>query len=278
MSKESIASFGDLSRTAVSALLTTVQVGRSLALYESTESTNDDARNAAGAGCPDGHVVVADTQTRGRGSRGRVWSSPAGSDLYFSLVARLSLPPISLPPLTLVVGLAVAEALDAVLPSSARALIKWPNDVWVDGKKLVGVLVESASVGERLEPVVIGIGINVNRTSFPSDLDSALASPRAGFDVPPSSLALELGGPVERSRVLSSVLNRLEQRLHQFAKEGPGDAVAAINQRLALRGERARCGDLVGEVAGVSSSGALMLRTDEAGLVECVAGTLRLAQ
>ncbi|MDB4987154.1 MAG: Biotin-protein ligase [Myxococcaceae bacterium] len=255
--------FGDLSVEAVAALLATAQLGRSLTLEASTESTNDEARRAAGAGCADGHVVVADTQTRGRGSRGRTWSSPAGTDLYFSVVARLSLPAASLPPLTLVVGLAVAEALDAFLPAPQRALVKWPNDLWVGDKKLVGILVESASVGERLEPVVIGIGINVNRSSFPDSLD-----------FPASSLALELGDRVERARVLAAVLNQLEARLDQFAKAGPGDAIGAINQRLALRGRSVRCGELLGSIERVASNGALLLHTAR-GPVECVAGTVR---
>ena len=258
-------SFADLSVEGVQAALHTAVFGRSLELLASAASTNDEARRAAGAGCPDGHVVVADTQTHGRGSRGRTWSSPPGSDLYFSAVARLSLPTASVPPLTLVVGLAVAEALDAFLPASRRALVKWPNDLWVDERKLVGILVESASVGDHLEPVVIGIGINVNRRDFPSELEH-----------PANSLALALGHPVERAQVLAAVLNQLEKRLDQFAKLGPGEAVAAINQRLALRGQRARCGEFVGEVAGVASSGVLMLRTD-AGVVECTSGTLRLA-
>jgi BirA family biotin operon repressor/biotin-[acetyl-CoA-carboxylase] ligase len=256
----------DLTQEGVLALLTSTQVGHSLELKESTGSTNDDARKAAGAGCPDGHVVVADTQSAGRGSRGREWSSPAGSDLYFSVVARLSLPAASMPPLTLVVGLAVAQALDGLLGPSRATCVKWPNDVWLDGHKLVGILVESASSGERLEPVVIGIGINVNRLSFPP-----------GLAVPASSLALALGQPVKRVRVLAAVLNQLELWLDRFAKEGPGAAIAAINERLALRNERASCGDVTGVVERVASSGALVLRTEQ-GPVECVAGTLRACE
>jgi BirA family transcriptional regulator, biotin operon repressor / biotin---[acetyl-CoA-carboxylase] ligase len=250
---------GALERARVDALLTTKHYGRSLTIEQSTGSTNDDARQAARDGAVDGHVVVAETQTAGRGSRGRSWSSPAGTDLYFSLVAELQVPPERLPPLTLVVGLAVAEALDPLL----SCLVKWPNDVWYQGQKLVGILVEGASTGGQFEPLVIGIGINVNRRSFPP-----------GLDVPPTSLALALGHDVDRSLVLASVLNSIEAWLDRFQSEGHGAAIHAINQRLALRNERARVDDVVGTVAGVASSGALILLTD-AGPCELVAGTLR---
>lgn len=257
----------DLTHAQVAGLLNTRTLGRSLELKPSTASTNDDARRAANDGCADGHVIVSDSQTDGRGSRGRAWSSPAGTDLYFSVVARLALPAASLPPLTLVVGLAVAEALDALLNTGAsvvpKTCVKWPNDVWFQGHKLVGILVESASSGERLEPPVIGIGINVNRMRFPDDLA-----------VPASSLALVRGQPLVRSQVLAAVLNQLERRLDSFIADGPFAAIEAINQRLALRNERASCGDVTGIVRRIGSSGALVLQTD-GGEVECFAGTLR---
>jgi BirA family biotin operon repressor/biotin-[acetyl-CoA-carboxylase] ligase len=253
----------DLTPASIGALLQTRRLGRSLSLKDETESTNDDARQAAQRGCADGHLVLADAQTRGRGSRGRTWVSPAGSDLYLSIVAKLALPAESLPPLTLVVGLAAAEALDEVLTSAQRPQIKWPNDVWLGGHKLVGILVESASLGAQLEPLVIGVGINVNRLGFPGDLE-----------VPASSLALALGKPVDRAVVLTSFLNRLEPWLDRFVSEGPAAAIDAINERLALRGERARCGEVEGVVEGVAPSGALLLR-NEGGLAACVSGTLR---
>jgi BirA family transcriptional regulator, biotin operon repressor / biotin---[acetyl-CoA-carboxylase] ligase len=251
----------DLEKERVSALLTTSRLGRSLTIELSTGSTNDDARAAVRNGAPDGHVVVAESQTAGRGSRGRTWVSPGGTDIYMSVVAKLRVPAERLPPLTLVVGLAVVEGLDPLL--AGRAHVKWPNDVWVEGRKIVGILVEGASTGAQIEPLVIGIGINVNRRDFP-----------AGLDVPPSSLALELGRDVDRSLVLASVLNRLEEWLDRFQDEGPGAAIEAINERLALQGQRARVDQLEGTVLRVAASGALVLDTD-AGERELVAGTLR---
>ncbi len=259
MSLEAMSS--DLERARIEALLTTARLGRTLTIAASTGSTNDDARAAAKNGAGDGHVVVAETQTAGRGSRGRTWVSPSGTDIYMSVVAKLRVAPEKLPPLTLVVGLAVAEALDPLL--AGRAQVKWVNDVWVDGRKLVGILTEGASTGAQIEPVVIGIGINVNRREFPE-----------GLDIEPTSLARELGKDVDRSLVLASVLNRLELWLDRFQNQGPGAAIDAINERLALQGQRVRVDELEGTVLRVGPSGALLLDTD-GGVREVVAGTLR---
>lgn len=256
----------DLSESAIAAQLTTAQLGRSLELKLSTGSTNDDAREAARAGAPHGHVIVADHQSSGRGSRGRSWSSPPGSDLYFSLLAKLDLAPIKLPPLTLALGLALAEALQPSLPEGQRALVKWPNDVWVARRKLVGILVESASLGGRLEPIVIGIGVNVNRLQFPPDLAT-----------PATSLALLSRARHDRATLLAAILNTLEPTLARFADEGLGPFLPRLSARLALRGERATCAGVTGTVEGLTDAGALLL-ADHDRLHECLAGTLRACE
>ena len=158
-----------LDADAIGAALGTLAYGRSLDLRAQTRSTNDDARAAAEAGAPRGHVVVADTQSAGRGSRGRTWSSPAGVDLYLSIVERVPLPLSKIPPLTLAVGLGVADAVDALVgPGCAR--VKWPNDVRVGERKCAGILVETSSAGHKPGPIILGIGLGVNRTEWESEL------------------------------------------------------------------------------------------------------------
>ena len=252
-----------LAHAEVQARLRTQRLGRSLALLATTGSTNDDARRAASAGAVDGHTIVADAQTAGRGSRGRHWISPPGTDLYVSVVAHVTLPLASLPPLTLTVGLAVAEALESLLPPTHRPQVKWPNDVLVDRHKVAGVLVEATSLGARSEPLVIGIGINVNRAVFPDDLPQ-----------PATSLLRVLGHEVDRVGVLVALLERLELWLDRHLAFGAEPAIAALAPRLAMRGERARCDDVEGVLEGVDEAGALVLRT-AFGLRTCVAGTLR---
>ncbi len=253
---------GDLSEANVHAALDTQRYGRSLSLLSSTASTNDDARKAAAAGAADGHVIVADSQTHGRGSRGKQWDSPAGEDLYLSVVARVLVPLASLPPLTLAVGLAVADAVDELL-GSAVARVKWPNDVWIDRKKVAGILVEASSTGQVTDPVVIGIGLNVNRRAFPEGLETA-----------PTSLALHGGQRFDRSRVLALLLRALERRVDSFVSHGVDPIVHALDQRLALRGELVQGEGIVGRVEGVAASGALCLATDQ-GRREVFSGSLR---
>ncbi|MFT3921507.1 MAG: biotin--[acetyl-CoA-carboxylase] ligase [Myxococcales bacterium] len=239
--------------------------GRSLALVGETGSTNDDARAAALAGAVDGHTIVAETQTKGRGSRGRYWVSPAGQDLYLSIVAHVPLTLGQLPPLTLAVGLAVAETADVFLATGRRAAVKWPNDVWIDRRKCAGILIESVSFGQSTQPVVIGIGVNVNRRTFPT-----------GLDTEPTSLALagSLADDLDRASVLATLLEHVEHWVDRYVTYGAAPVVRALEERLALRGESARCDEFAGVVSGVSPEGALLLRTPE-GMRTVVSGTLR---
>lgn len=255
----------ELSAERVQALLATQRYGRSLRLLSETDSTNDDARADAERGAVDGHTVIADAQRRGRGSHGRTWASPAGTDVYLSIVARPELPLAQLAPLTLAVGLGVAEAVDALLGERAvaPARVKWPNDVWLGGKKCAGILVEARSLGERAE-LVIGVGLNVNRLSFPDELAAgatSLRASRSGAD------------PLDRAEVLAALLLYVERRVDGFVRDGGESLARALEPRLALRGTRVRCGDREGTLLDVAPGGALRLAT-EVGVVELITGRI----
>jgi BirA family biotin operon repressor/biotin-[acetyl-CoA-carboxylase] ligase len=256
----------DLHIEGVQALLSSARFGRSLEIREQTESTNDDARAAAKAGAVDGHVVLADMQTKGRGSHGRSWVSPAGTDLYLSIVAKVPVPLSEIAALTLAVGLGVAESVELLLGGTKRAEIKWPNDVWLGGRKIAGILVEGASLGDSSLPLVIGIGLNVNREQFPE-----------GLDTPATSLRLERGSPVARAQALATLLAQVETAVDRFVAHGAADIASAVDRRLALRGQRARCETLTGVVRGVAASGALRFEVDGGAERELFAGTLRPA-
>jgi BirA family biotin operon repressor/biotin-[acetyl-CoA-carboxylase] ligase len=254
----------ELHTSRVGPQLTTQRYGRSLRALDETGSTNDEARADAANGAASGHVVLADMQTSGRGSNGRTWSSPRGQDLFVSIVDRPALSLAQLPPLTLAVGLGVAEAIEAVLDAPGACLVKWPNDVWLHRKKCAGILVETSASGASVESVVIGIGLNVNRLEFGEELRDIATSLRASR---PNSAALD------RAAVLARLLLAVETQVDRFVAEGPAAIVRSLEPRLAMIGERARCGEVEGEVAGVSPSGALLMRTDR-GLLEVHAGRL----
>jgi BirA family biotin operon repressor/biotin-[acetyl-CoA-carboxylase] ligase len=244
--------------------LRTQRYGRSLRALDETGSTNDDARADAASGAASGHVVLADLQTAGRGSNSRVWSSPRGEDLFVSIVDRPALSLAQLPPLTLAVGLGVAEAVEAVLDLPGACQVKWPNDVWLHRKKCAGILVETSASGAVVESVVIGIGLNVNRLEFGEELRDFATSLRASR---PDHAMLD------RAAVLARLLLAVESQVDRFIAQGPAAIVRSLEPRLAMLGERARCGEIEGEVAGVGANGALLMRTDR-GLVEVHAGRL----
>jgi BirA family biotin operon repressor/biotin-[acetyl-CoA-carboxylase] ligase len=245
-------------------LLGTARYGRSLRALDETGSTNDEARTDATGGAPAGHVVTAELQTRGRGSNGRAWSSPRGEDLFISIVDRPPLAIAQLPPLTLAVGLGVATAVETLLGGASNSQVKWPNDVWLDGKKCAGILVETSTSGAAIENVVIGIGLNVNRLSFDPEIASTATSLRA------ASSGME---PIDREGALAELLFAVEREVDRYVSEGPAAIVHALEPRLAMLGARARCGEVEGVVAGVNDQGALLMRTAN-GVCEVHSGRL----
>lgn len=236
-------------------------------------STNDDAKRAAAARAPHGASFFADSQTKGRGRSDHAWHSPPGENIYMSVVARPLVAPERLPPLALVVGLAVAEVVDAALATShvdARAQIKWPNDVWVCGRKLAGVLVEAQIRADSVASVVIGIGLNVGSTSFPPDLATSA-----------TSLALlgAKGDALDRSALGASLLVTLGAALATFERDGSiAFALGGPNglaARDALRGVPVEVGRVAGIGAGIDATGALLVSTPD-GEVAVAAGSVRV--
>jgi BirA family transcriptional regulator, biotin operon repressor / biotin---[acetyl-CoA-carboxylase] ligase len=203
-----------------------------------TDSTNERARELALGGAPHGTLVTADEQSAGRGRQGRAWSAPPGSGVLMSLVVRdLDERSAALP---LAAAVAVCEAL---APLDCR--IKWPNDVWLEGRKLAGILVE----GRPQEGwAIVGIGLNVS--TAPDQLPAVLRE---------TATSLRIAG-VERDReeVLAALLEALGRRLGQ----PPEEVLPAWRERDALRGERVRWRDGEGEAAGIDETGALIVETD----------------
>jgi BirA family biotin operon repressor/biotin-[acetyl-CoA-carboxylase] ligase len=216
------------------------RLGRPRLHLRSIGSTNARARELAQVGAPHGTAVTADEQTAGRGRQGRGWSTPPGSALAVSLVIREPDPLLSLR-----AGLAVADL------AGARARVKWPNDVLVDGRKVAGVLVE----GRPQEGwAVLGIGVNValDLAALPEELQATAGT-----------LGLR---PRELPRALDTLLQALEARL----AEPPAATLAALRERDALANRPVRWEGGEGTAAGIADDGALLVR-DGAGAVHALA-------
>lgn len=192
--------------------LKTKTMGQSIYFYEETDTTNNRARELALEGAPEGTLVVAEKQTAGRGRRGKVWESPLGTGIWMSLVLRPQIMPAEASVLTLLCGLATAEAIEAETGLSAG--IKWPNDILINGKKAVGILTEMDCEMSEVHFVIPGIGINVNTASFPPEIADIA-----------TSLYLECGKTVSRRRLVHKVLERLEEHYETFLRTGSFTAV-----------------------------------------------------
>jgi len=239
------------------------RLGRPLMYEPVTGSTNDNALLAARAGAPHGSLFVADEQTAGRGRRGNAWISAPGESLLFSVLLRPQLELSQASALTLAVGLALRDAVRPLLTHPVH--IKWPNDLYVNQKKLAGILVESQLQGDRLQAVVVGVGLNVATRDFPQEIAA-----RA------TSLALLGASEVEREALLQEILNALALRLDAFQQTGVAGILDELNACDALRGQRVRVDAREGFGRGLDEQGRLLLE-DQAGTVHAItAGTVEL--
>ena len=213
--------------------------------HRRTDSTNERAKELAAAGAPHGTLVTADEQSAGRGRQGRVWTAPAGSAVLMSLVVREL---DELLPITAAV--AICEALPA------EAAIKWPNDVWIERRKLAGILVE----GRPQEGwAVLGVGLNVTTESFPPELaETATSLKLAGVETTPGQ-----------------VLEELLPSLDAWLGAPPDEVLPEWRSRDALKGERVRWTGGEGVAAGIDDSGSLLVDTGD-GRVTLDAGEVHL--
>lgn len=227
-----------------------------------TGSTNRVAMEMAENGAKHGTVVVADAQTAGRGRMGRRWVSPAGKNLYVSLLLRPPVPTADAPRFALVAGIALADAVEAV---GVPASLKWPNDLYCGGRKAAGILAEMASDPDGVRHVVIGVGLNVNMAEidFPPDLrDTA------------TSLRIRTGRVHRRVDVLARLLDAFGSRYAEFIGGGFASLHEGWDRRDFLRGRRIllrrQGGEGWGTADGLDAVGALRFLPDGGPAIESV--------
>lgn len=217
-----------------------------LLIRETAASTNDELRGLAEGGASEGLVLLALQQTAGRGRRGAVWFSPAGESLAFSIVLRPEEPKALWPRLALAAGLAVAEAVESF---GLVAGIKWPNDVWIGQRKVAGVLVEAGK-----DFAIVGIGLNVNSSSFPPEIAEIA-----------TSLRIETARDHPRHEVLAAIIRNFARRSRQIGTDFEY-LLDSVRQRCVLTGHRVSLstsnGPRQGVIDGIAPGGELLLRTE----------------
>lgn len=238
--------------------------GNEIYYYEETASTNIDAKRLAEEGASHGAIAVADKQTAGRGRRGRSWESPSGKDIYFTILLRPDFAPDKASPLTLVMALSVAEAIESLY--RIRAGIKWPNDVVVNGKKVCGILTELNMELDYIQYVVIGTGINVNLTELPEEIRRTA-----------TSLLLESGKEAKRAELLQEVLRCFEDNYKTYTETLDLSGVLdSYNSYLVNLGREVQVldpkGEFTGIAMGINPAGELLVQTKDKGVARVYAG------
>lgn len=250
-----------LSESEIASRLTTAWAGRKLYYREETGSTNNDAKRCGEEGDPHGTVVTTDVQNAGKGRRGRAWQTIPGTALSFSILLRPSFPAERASMITLVMALAVAEAVEAALqesgqgsiesgtenPAGLEVTIKWPNDILINRKKVCGMLTEMTMTPEldEIQYVVVGVGINVNNES-PQEFEEEIRQKA-------TSLRIETGRRLNRAALLQDVLCRFEKQYETFLATLDMSRLQETYQaRLQGLGNEVRVLDPAGEYTGIS--------------------------
>lgn len=240
----------------IKSLMHTDWVAKEVLYFDTIDSTNTKAQELAEKGYPSGTLVVADKQESGKGRRGRSWVSPSGTGIFMTLMIKPDINPNNASMLTLVAALAVAKAITSV--TGEEAMIKLPNDIVVNGKKVCGILTEMNAQFDYINHIVVGIGINVHNESFPEEI-SQMAS----------SLMIEAGGKrFHRAQIIAETMSYFEQYYDTFLKTQDLSAlVREYDELLVNRNKSVRVLDpkepFDGKAMGITPKGELIVDTWE---------------
>lgn len=250
----------------ITSRLMTAWAGRSVYHFEETGSTNIDAKRLAEEGAPHGTLVVADTQTMGRGRRGRSWESEDnGKAVYMTLLLKPEFSPEYASRVTLLMAMAVTSALEEVCEGQS-VQIKWPNDVVLNGRKVCGILTEMSAEPGYIHHVVIGTGINVNQSVFPKELEESAAS-----------IYRETGREQPRAQIIARVMFFFEQYYECFVRTHDLSALreqyeahlAGIDRQVRVLDPK---GEYTGISRGITDSGELVVEKEDGTRCEVYAG------
>lgn len=244
--------------------LRTGAFGREIIYYDQTDSTNLQAAVLAEAGAVHGTLVTAQMQSAGRGRRGRSWQQERGTAVAMSLILRPDTAPDKASMLTLAAAHAIVLAIERM--SGEAAYIKWPNDIVMNGKKIVGILTEMHLAGEQIADLIVGIGINVGTEHFPQEI-ARMAS----------SLYLETGKRIDRCELTAEILFQFEKDYEEFLKRGDLSGILeSYNAHLINRGKEVRILDEADGYTGISrgilKTGELLVEREDGRLETVYAG------
>ncbi len=221
---------------------------------DETDSTNEECKRQAAAGCESGLLAVCSRQTAGKGRLGRSWQAEKNAGVYMSLLSRPDIVPFEAPRLTLTAGIAVRRILSEM--TGLDFYIKWPNDIVINGKKAVGILTEMNAEMQKVNYIVTGIGINVNNTDFPEDIS-----------LKATSLYMETGRRFKRSDIINKIVPELIDCFDDFEKNGFTGFVDEYNKYCANNGREVKTvggkTEIKGVARGVNERGELIISSED---------------
>ena len=248
----------------IKSLLETKWFGRKILYFDSIDSTNNEIKRQAEKELIPGMLAIAEEQTAGRGRRERKWVSPPGTGIWMSFPVKPDLPPYKASMITLVTALAVARAVEE--ETGLAAGIKWPNDIVVNGRKITGILTEMSAEMTSIHYVVIGIGINANTKEFPEEIKETA-----------SSLFIESGKKVKRSRIVATFGKYFEKYYDMFCKAGNLSTIKPeYEERLVNKDKEVYIIDKEEKIrrtaVGIGDEGELIVKDDNGNEEKIIAG------
>lgn len=261
---------GSLDETLIRKRLSANKIGRSIKLFDSIDSTNKKAKKMAAKGAIEGSIIIANEQVEGKGRLGRTWVSKKDTGIWMSIILRPEFAPIHAAKLTVISALAVSQALYGMI--GQRMLIKWPNDLVMNGRKICGILTGLSADRGKIHYAIVGIGINVSsrRGDFPPELAESA-----------SSILLETDRIVDRNELVAEILNSFEELYLQFTRTGDFTGHRAAYRELSVTlGKRVRVlrpeQEFEGLAIDLTDTCTLLVRQDDGRTREVLAGDVSI--
>ncbi len=244
-----------LTAECVQKYLCTEWAARRICVLDSVDSTNNEVKRQAEAGAGQGLLVIGEQQTAGRGRRGRVWESPKGDGIFMSLLLKPDIAPVHASMLTLVMGMAVRDALETLGVPGVQ--IKWPNDIICSGRKVCGILTEMSAQVDYINYIVIGVGINVHNRDFPEEVEHMA-----------TSVFLQTGKQICRAQLVAECMLQFERYYAVFSKTEDLSGLLDEYQTYLVNCDRqVRVLDLkkdyTGVARGINANGELLVETED---------------
>ncbi len=250
-------------------------IGKNIYYEEKVDSTNTLARELSVKGVKNGSVVISDYQEKGRGRNGKIWTSPCGCNIYMSIILKPKFSPEVAQGMTILAAVSVADAIAEVV--SLKPQIKWPNDILIGSKKVSGILTEMSTQNMIIEHIIVGIGINVNAEE--NDIEDGIKNIATSLLIE-SKKTDGFTGLLNRNKLITSILNKFDKYYEMFLSTGLSSVLQYYQKYFNMIGKEIEINikdkRVKGQVVGIDSKGALLLKTGENELEKVVSGEIYL--